>query len=235
MAVSGINDCLFCGRYVLQVPGWTTQVMAYRMLRSPWDADNAFMGDGSFHFSCLRTFAHRAEFRADALLMLTSGDHDIDVAVGGEVVTSRRPGMAFTEQVFSGEAGDLFRHVNSDSWVFLEKEGPWHFLEAKDLLELAEKDTLRMSSGGERALLPRRAEGHIEQWSFTTLLDFLQVRDLYQGVLDRLGPEYTFLNYGELAPKFLLEYTVKCTQPLPEELVRFIATYTYRPRSLDWE
>lgn len=235
MAVSGINSCFFCGRYVLQVPGWTTQVMAYRMLRSPWDADQPFLGDGVFHFSCLRAFEHRAQFRADARTMLTSGDHDIQVTVDGAPVTSRRPGMGFTEPVFSGESGELFRHVNTDSWVFLEKEGPWHFFEARDVLALTEKGSVRMDGGAERALLPRRPGGDVEQWSFAALLDFLGVRDLYQEVLDRLDPEYTFFGYSELAPKFLLEYSVECTQPLPGDLVGFLASYAYRPRSLDWE
>jgi len=34
--------------------------------------------------------------------------------------------MGFTEPVFSGDSGDLFRHVNIDSWVFIEKDGPLH-------------------------------------------------------------------------------------------------------------
>lgn len=235
VAVRGVNDCFICGRYVLQVPGWTTRVMAYRMLRSPWEADSSFLDDGALHFSCLRTFAHRDQFRADVVEMLTSGDHDIEISSGGRTLIVRRPGMAYTEQVFSGRSGGLFRHVNADSWVFVERAGPWHFLEAQDVTELARKGALRSSSGGERALLPARPGGPVNDWSFTELLDFLRVRDLYQGVLDRLGPEYTFLDYAELAPRFLLEYMVECIQPLPEELAGFLATYTYRPRALDWE
>lgn len=218
------DPCFMCGRYVLQVPGWTARVMAYRMLRSPWDADAAFLGDTALHFSCLRTFVHRDEFRADLVEMLTSADHDIEVLSEGHAVTARRPGMAFTERVFAGSSGEVFRHVNTDSWVFVEKDGPWHFLEAKDLKELAVSGTLRLSSGGEPALPPARPEGRVNDWPFATLLDFLRVRDLYQEVLDTLDPEYSVIAYTELPLRFLLEYLIACTQPLPEELARFAAT-----------
>jgi len=233
-SVGGVNDCLFCGRYVLQVPGWTSRVEGYQMLRSPWEGQEAFLV-GPFHFACLRASPHRERLRADLLLLLTHADHDIDVAVDGRTVTHRRPGMAFTETVFSGREGQFFRHVNTDSWVFVEREGPWHFLGPDDLRSLAEKGTLRLDSGGERALLPRRPESPVQDWSLPALLDFLAVRDLYSTVLDDLSPEYEFWSYGELAPKFLLEYSVTCDLRLPAEFVRFCADYAYRPRHLDWE
>jgi hypothetical protein len=67
------------------------------------------------------------------------------------------------------------------------------------------------------------------------LLDFLEVRDLYQDVLERLDPAYEFYEYAANPPKYHLDYSVECMQPLPADFVDFCADYTYRPRSLDWE
>jgi len=41
--VNDLNSCHFCGRYVLQVPGWTTHLESLPLLRSPWDAESSFL------------------------------------------------------------------------------------------------------------------------------------------------------------------------------------------------
>ncbi|MEW2522478.1 hypothetical protein [Actinacidiphila alni] len=232
--MTAFNACLFCGRYVLQVPGWTTLLKSYRMLRASWVPDEAFL-EGAFHHSCLRVSPHRHAFREDALLMLTRGDHDIEAEIDGKVLRHRRPGMAFTEPVYSGPSGDLFRHVNTDDWVFVEKSGPWHFLSAAEVRTLTADGVLRKSVETGPTRLPRDPGESVGDWSLPTLLDFLEVRDLYQEVLDRLDPEYTFYEYSALPPKFFLDYSVECVQPLPVDLVEFLGGYTYRSRSLDWE
>ncbi|MFF7194220.1 hypothetical protein ACIOC1_06035 [Streptomyces sp. NPDC088197] len=232
--MNGPNACQFCGRYVLQVPGWTTFVKSYRMLLAPWDPQEVFL-EGSFHHSCLRTSPYRREFRADALRQLTQGDHDVEVEFEGRTRQQRRPGMAFTEQVFFGASGELFRHANVDSWVFVEKDGPWHFLSADDVRTLAAGSPLRKSSEAGTTRLPSDPGESVAEWTLPELLDFLEVRDLYQEVLDRLEPEYTFWEFNAIAPKYFLDYSVDCVQPLPAELAAFCATYTYRARSLDWE
>jgi hypothetical protein len=38
-----------------------------------------------------------------------------------------------------------------------------------------------------------------------------------------------------MGPSSHVDYTVDCDRPVPQELIRFCSTYTYRPRSLDWE
>jgi hypothetical protein len=229
-----VTACLLCGRYVLQVPGWTMQIRAYDMLRSPWDENHPFLGDGALHFSCLRGSADRDWFRAETLEIYTSYDPSVTIEVEGKPEIMNRISKGYVEQVFSDSSGDLFRHVNTDDWVFIEKKGPLHFFEPEDISVIQRGEVLRQSAGG-MTRLPREPDSSLERWSLDQLLDFLGVTDLYQDVLDTLRPEYKFFEYGASNPKFVLTYSLDCDVLLPESLTRFLAGYSYRPRSDDWK
>jgi hypothetical protein len=230
-----VTACVLCGRYVLQVPGWTMQIRAYDMFRSPWDEDQVFLGDGALHFSCLRNSVHRDQFRADALELFTSYDHQVMIEVQGRPEAVNRIGKAFVEHVFSDNSGDLFRHANIDEWVFVEREGPLQFLGPEDIAMIQRGEVPRKSTGALTTLLPHAPNGPVERWPFSQLLEFLGITDLYQGALDRLRPEYECWEYADHNPKFFLDYSVDCDVRLPEALTRFLAGYSYRPRSDDWE
>lgn len=230
-----VTACVFCGRYVLQVPGWTIPIRAYYMFRSRWDQDRTFLGDGALHFSCLRNCIHRDWFRADAVELFTSYDHQVVIEVEGRPEAMSRIGKGFVEKVFSDGSGDLFRHANTDRWVFVEREGPLQFFDPEDIAKIQRGEVLRQSTGGCGTRLPREPGSPVERWSLDQLLAFLGVTDLYQDVLDMLHPEYQFLEYAAADPKFILAYSITCDVRLPEKLTRFLAGYSYRPRSDAWQ
>jgi len=113
----------------------------------------------------------------------------------GSVHTHRRIGMGFTEPVFSGDfRGPLSPCEHRQLGVHREGR-PLHFFDPKEMNSLGEDGAVRISGGG-ITMLPREPDSPIEQWSLRRLLDFLEVRDLYADVLDRLRPDYTFWEYG---------------------------------------
>jgi hypothetical protein len=80
-----------------------------------------------------------------------------------------------------------------------------------------------------RFILPSDLRHDIKSLDVRSLLDFLDVADLYPGLLERSDPELTVFDY--YAPKHLISYSLRNNIPLPSDAAEFLRDYatTYTP------
>ncbi|WP_413757562.1 hypothetical protein [Streptomyces sp. MMBL 11-3] len=222
-------SCVFCGEFVLHIPGWADSVPPYRLMRATWQEEHAFVV-GSLHFSCLRASPVRSEFAAEFARIATGHGREITYRVAGGTRTHTlvQPGLGYVEQVFRGETCAVHRSDTRDSWLVQEHDGPWYVLDRPQLEDVAQGRRPRLDPGAERIVLPRDPVADLAGVTLDELLDGLGVTDRYPG-LAAGEPEYEFWKY--FAPKRVLEYAVTAAPPLPAEAVAFLRGHAPGRRS----
>lgn len=226
------NSCTFCGRFVLEVEGWAESVEPYHRILATWD-DEATFFDGSYHFACLRSFDRRAEFRAELLSWICQTDHTIDIrGEDGQLHELPRIGLGYTAKIATIPSGEIYENNRFNRWVYAENDGPVHFLELDDVAALTRGTAVRGDQGGGKTLLPKDPGPVIAQWDLTELLDFLDIRDLYQ---DMLLPEYKFWRGSSKGSGYVLTYSLSCLRPIPADVGEFFVEYmsNYTPKRLE--
>ncbi|WP_040855436.1 hypothetical protein [Nocardia niigatensis] len=219
------NTCHFCGRFVLEVEGWAESIPPYHTILATWDDDATFF-TGSFHLECVRSFDRRAEFRQALVDWLTTTSrlvvvHDED----GQPHEISSTGLGYTEKVAELPDGEIYEDPRFNRWVFIEEAGPYHFLELRAVEALCTGERVRGDSGGTSAVLPKKPAANIESWNLPELLDFLEVRDLYQGLLDTLEPKYKFWEGGFGKAGYVQTYSLSAVRPIPNSVRDFFAQY----------
>ncbi|MFF5006031.1 hypothetical protein ACFY3G_24850 [Streptomyces phaeochromogenes] len=224
-------SCVFCGEFVLHIPGWASSVPSYRLMRATWQEDHAFVV-GSLHFSCLRASPARSEFAAEFAQIATGHGREITYQAAGETQTLIQPGLGYVEQIFRGDECAIHRSDTRDSWLVQEYAGPWYVLDRPQLEDIAQGKQPRLDPGVERIVLPGEPMANLADATLSELLDSLGVTDRYPG-LAAGEPEYEFWKY--FAPKRVLEYAVIATPPLPTEATTFLRGYApgYQPIDFD--
>ncbi|MGW4529514.1 hypothetical protein ACWEOI_01050 [Nocardia sp. NPDC004340] len=131
--------------------------------------------------------------------------------------------------------GDIYEDPRVNRWVFIEEAGPYHFLGLDAVEALGAGDRIRADGGGTSLILPTEPDPGIESWNLPELLDFLAVRDLYQGLLDHLEPTYKFWEGGVGRAGYILTYSLSAIRPLPSSIGNFFARYlpTYTSKRLE--
>ncbi|MRH89496.1 hypothetical protein GFY24_18935 [Nocardia sp. SYP-A9097] len=229
------NACHFCGRFVLEAEGWAESIPPYHTILATWDDDANFF-TGSFHLECVRTFENRGEVRRALVDWLTTTSrliviHDED----GQPHEISSTGLGYTEKVAELPDGEIYEDPRFNRWVFVEEAGPYHFLELEAAEALRAGDRVRGDSGGTSAVLPTEPDASIESWSLSELLDFLEVADLYQGLLDNLEPRYKFWEGGFSQAGYVLTYSLSAVRPIPDRVHDFFGRYLpdYAPKRLE--
>ena len=103
----GATSCWICGRFVLQIAGWTAYAESYRRLPV----------SGALHFSSLPEWERTAAFR-----------RALD-----EQLLAPPPGFGYAERVFVDGECAVYRNVAGERWLILSRRGPWFFLDAPQL------------------------------------------------------------------------------------------------------
>ncbi|MFE3954964.1 hypothetical protein ACFXPS_12340 [Nocardia sp. NPDC059091] len=219
------NICHFCGRFVLEAEGWAESIPPYHTILATWDDDANFF-TGPFHLGCIRGFERRGEFRQAMVDWLTTTNrlitvHDED----GQPHEISATGLGYTEKIAELPDGEIYEDPRFNRWVFIEEAGPYHFLELDAVEALRAGGRVRGDGGGTSAVLPAEPDPSIESWNLSELLDFLEVRDLYQGLLDDLEPKYKFWEGGLGRAGYILTYSLSAIRPLPGSVGDFFARY----------
>jgi hypothetical protein len=220
-------SCVFCGEFVLHIPGWAGSIPSYRLMRATWREEHAFVV-GSLHFSCLRASPVRSEFAAEFAQLATGHGREIAYQAGGESQTLVQPGLGYVEQIFRGDECAVHRSDTRDSRLVQEHAGPWYVLDRPQLEDVAQGRQPRLDPGAERIVLPGEPMENLADATLSELLDGLGVTDRYPG-LAAGEPEYEFWKY--FAPKRVLEYAVTAAPPLPAEAVAFLRDHAPGRRS----
>lgn len=227
-----VTSCRLCGRYVFPLSGWTEYLHSYRLMRAVWLPQRPHF-EGPLHFSCLRAADFRNAFREEfGEIALTSGQ-ELVVQADDEVHTLRRPGFGFIRKVFHGERCVIHRSAHSDTWIVLEHDGPWYFLNPVQLSAIAEGAPARSEASGDRTILPEQCADIARSASLPDLLERAGVLDLYEEALRTGDVEYEVFDY--YPPKRILEYSVENVLPIPQEAYDFLREYarTYEPIDFD--
>ncbi|MFD5321109.1 hypothetical protein [Streptomyces sp. NPDC127098] len=227
-----VTSCRICGKFVLQVPGWTTYVQSYWLLRADWSAESGFF-HGALHFSCLPGWEHEEAFRRELVEILIGRGRPITVeAEDGEHVLEQ-PGLYYSELVHQDGEWSIHRNTSTDRWLVLSRRGPWYFLDARQLGALAQGLPARADEGGERVRLPEGLDADAESATLAELLEALAIPDRYPGLLEHGSPDYRV--WGYFPKKRGLEYSVAVDLPLPRSAAEFLAGYAreYEPIRFD--
>ncbi|MFD0305368.1 hypothetical protein [Streptomyces sp. NPDC127119] len=224
-------SCVFCGEFVLHIPGWASDVPSYRLMRATWREEHAFLV-GSLHFSCLRASAVRSEFAAEFAGIATGHGREITFQAAGGAQTLVQPGLGYVEEIFRGDECAVHRSDTRDSWLVLEHAGPWYVLDRPQMEAIAQGKPPRLDPGVERIVLPGEPMAGLADATLAELLDSLGVTGRYPG-LAAGEPEYEFWKY--FAPKRVLEYAVIATPPLPAEAAAFLRDYAPGYRPIDYD
>lgn len=228
--------CHFCGRFVLDVQGWAESTQPYHQILSPWDDEQTFFDGASFHLSCLRSFDRRGEVRKEFIDWITQTRNLITVTgTDGLRHEIARTGLGYTDLIAELPSGTVYEDPRFNQWVFVEYAGPYHFLELKSAETLRRGEPLRGDTGVNSRVLPKDPGTKIEKWSLPELLDFLEVRDLYQQMLDTAAPEYHFYEGGHSRAGYVAEYSLSALRPIPEDVTSFFRQYLpeYVPKRLE--
>ncbi|MFE6862801.1 hypothetical protein [Nocardia sp. NPDC057668] len=229
-------SCHFCGRFVLEVEGWAESTQPYHQILAPWDDEATFFGGASYHLACLRSFDRHAEVRREFLAWITVTRDTISLmGTDGLQHESTRTGLGFTERVAVLASGEIYESPRFDRWVFVESAGPFHILDLERAETLGRGERLRGNDGVHSQLLPADPGKRIEKWDLPALLDFLQIRDLYQGLLDDYAPNYRFFEGGHSRAGYVADYSLSAYIPLPDDVTTFFAGYLrdYVPKRLE--
>ncbi|APB01543.1 hypothetical protein [Nocardia seriolae] len=229
------NACHFCGRFVLEAEGWAESIPPYHTILATWD-DESTVFNGSFHLGCVRNFERRGEFRQAIVDWLTTTNrlitvHDED----GQPHEISATGLGYTNKIAKLSDGEIYEDPRFNRWVFIEAAGPYHFLELEAAEALRAGQRVRGDGGGTSAVLPTEPAANIESWSLPELLGFLEIRDLYQELLDTLEPQYRFWEGGPGRAGYILTYSLSAVRPIPIGVGAFFDRYlqSYAPKRLE--
>ncbi|MEU4598318.1 hypothetical protein [Nocardia sp. NPDC023988] len=227
--------CRFCGRFVLEVDGWAESMQPYHQMRASWDENASFFW-GSFHLGCIRNFPERETFRREAAAWVSTVE-DVVLLRGGDGETHEVPrrGLGFTDLVARLPSGELYENPRFNEWAYVEESGPFHFIDMHRAEALGRGERVRGSAGGRSILLSKDPQVDVSTWDLVELLDFLDVRDLYQEMLDTLEPKYRYVDSGRNRFGLVLDYSLSCIQAYPSDLARFFGEYLsgYVPKRLE--
>ncbi|GAB2914906.1 hypothetical protein [Streptomyces mayteni] len=227
----GVTSCRICGRFVLQIPGWTTYVQSYWLLRAAWRTEPRFF-HGALHFSCLGEWEHKASFGEELADILTGRGRSITVEAEGAQHTLEQPGLYYSELIHRDQDCVIYRNTSTDRWLVLDRRGPWFFLDAEQLRALAQELPARAEGDGERVRIPEERDAVGEAEALPELLDSLGVLDRYPGLLEHGAPDYQFWGYHP--KKRVLEFSVAVNLPLPVSATKFLAGYARDYEPLDF-
>ncbi|MEV6317395.1 hypothetical protein [Streptomyces sp. NPDC051776] len=227
-----LTSCLFCGQFVLQIPGWTSSIPSYRLMRAAWEPQHRFV-EGSLHFSCLRRSDVRHEFRSEFHSIATGHGREITFESAGQEHTLEQPGLGYTKSLFTGTQCEIYRSEVTDSWLVLEQAGPWFLLDANQLKEIGEGRPARSGGDVERIALPKDPGPELASASLSELLEYLRLDAVHKGLEDEAEAEYEFWDY--YAPKRILEYSLETSLPLPREAVEFLKDYLHRYEPINFD
>ncbi|MBL1075188.1 hypothetical protein JK358_12375 [Nocardia sp. 2] len=220
---------------MLEVEGWAESIPPYHEILAPWDGERTFF-NGAFHFSCVRAFDRRSEFRQSIVDWLTTTERLLTVrGTDGVDHEISRPGLGYTDRIADLPSGQVYEDPRFNQWVFVEWAGPCHFVKMKAAETLGHGGTVRGDDGGRMTVLPTAPGPGIAKWALPRLLDFLDVRDLYQDLVDDLQPEYEFWDGGPGKAGYVLEYSLSAIRPIPEDVIGFFSEYIpeYIPKRLE--
>ncbi|WP_278265757.1 hypothetical protein [Nocardia sp. AG03] len=235
MVIDDEDACRFCGRFVLEVDGWAESLPPYHQMRASWQ-ENANYFWGSYHLGCVRKFPERDTFRREAAIWISTIEDVVPIRGGdGQVRDLPRRGLGYTNRVASLPSGEVYESPRFDEWAYVEAAGPFHFLDRERARALARGERVRGSDGGRSVVSSGDPGVDIARWDLVELLDFLDVRDLYQEMLDTLEPRYHYVGSGRNRFGLVLDYALSCVQAYPSDLVDFFGRYLvdYVPKRLE--
>ncbi|MDT0347641.1 hypothetical protein [Streptomyces litchfieldiae] len=218
-----VTKCRICGEFVLQIPGWTTFIPSYWLLRATWDPDHQFLA-GALHFSCLKQWKHRDAFLREATDILIGRGRTITVEAEGTEHVLEQPGVFFSERIFRDAECAIYRNTSTDRWLVLSEDGPWIVLDRQQLSFLGRGRPARAEEGGERVALPDDPGPAIETATLPELLVFLGSRSRYPA-LEHGAPDYQRWRF--VPRKRVLEYSVGIDLSLPASATEFLAGYSH--------
>ncbi|WP_181699442.1 hypothetical protein [Nocardia sp. GTS18] len=227
--------CRFCGRFVLEVEGWAEVIQPYHQIRASWDANTNFFW-GSFHLGCIRNFPERAMFRREAATWISTVEDLVQIRGSDGVLREvPRRGLGYTDLLAQLPSGVIYENPRFNEWAYVEESGPLHFIDMNRAQALGRSERVRGSDGGRSVLLSGDPQVDVSNWDLPELLDFLDVRDLYQDMLDTLEPRYHYLDSGRNRFGLVLDYSLSCIQPYPPDLAHFFGEYLagYVPKRLE--
>ncbi|WP_433562652.1 hypothetical protein ACQP1O_35095 [Nocardia sp. CA-151230] len=222
------HACQFCGRYVLEVEGWAESLKPGHKVLVPWDDDPSVF-HGFYHWSCVRASEFGPKFRTELLNWVCQKDQLITVrGEDGLLHDTVRTGLGYTRHLATVGGGDIYESPRFDRWVFAETAGPVHFLDIDQARVLSEGKPLRGNNGGRHAFLPEDPGDVVAGWGLAEVLDFLQVRDVYQDMIDRFAPEYSFWRGSPKGSSYILVYSLSAMRPVPSDIAEFFQNYLQR-------
>ncbi|MFD3507567.1 hypothetical protein [Nocardia sp. NPDC058666] len=227
--------CRFCGRYVLEVDGWAESLQPYHQMRASWDVNASFFR-GSYHLACVRNFSERDTFRSEAATWISTVEDVVTLRRGdGETYDVQRRGLGFIDAVALLPSGNVYENPRFNRWAYVENAGPFYFIDMNEAEALGRGERVRGRSGGMSRLLSKDPQVDISEWDLQRLLEFLEVRDLYQEMLDTREPEYQYLRSGRNRAGFVLTYSLSCVQEFPVDVSDFFGEYlsTYVRKRLE--
>lgn len=224
------TSCRICRTFVLQIPGWTTYIPSYWLLRAAWDPGRQFF-EGPLHFSCLAQWEHREVFQQEVAGILTGPGRALTFE--GTEFTMNQPGYFYGELLHQDADCAIYRHTTTDRWLMLTAQAAWETLGPRELHALSREDPARVESGVDRVALPEGSGPDIEFATLPELLDLLGSRDRYPSLLESGSPGYR--SWGYYPRKRILEYSIDIDLPLPASAVDFLRGYahSYAPLSFD--
>jgi hypothetical protein len=215
------EDCRICGRLVLPVTGWTTEIPAERNLVVNWRTGPAEFA-GRLHHACLRSWEHRAAYRDALETLLRCGDITLSYEVGGRRRQARQRGFHYPDEIFAGGTCQILQSDRSDSWMVLSEDGTLHCVSYPLLQRIAAGKPAQVAATVERSRLNVVPTGTVEADTWPVLLDHLDLTDRYAGTLDA-GTTYSYVGFDPIDTT--LEYAIATTLPLPAEAVSFLRDY----------
>lgn len=228
------EDCRICGRLVLPVAGWAIEIPAHRHLVVNWRTGAAEFA-GRLHYSCLRSWEHRAEFRDALEVLLRRGDITIAYPVAGRPHQVRQRGFHYPDEIFSGETCQVLQSDRSDCWVVLERDGAAHQVTYAGLQRIAAGLPARGVDGIDRTRLNVVPSASVPAETWPGLLERLGITDRYAGTV-AVDTTYTCIGFDPVDT--VLTYSVGTALPLPREAVTFLRGYADEYLTIDadvWE
>lgn len=208
--------CAFCGRFVLDMDGWTQFLTVSRGLElAAPDGSAGTRLSGHLHHSCLRASPQRTLFREAFLQLATTSGHD---------PLTGRQGWQYEVPLHEGPESSVYFAERTGQFLVVEHAGPWY------VMTRAERDTLRDTgellgrSGVWTGVLPQAVDNGprpVQSRPLPELLDGLGVLDLYEEALRPGALRYSPYEY--FPDRRILNYSLSVPVPLPADARAFLA------------
>ncbi|MYV98529.1 hypothetical protein [Streptomyces sp. SID3343] len=218
------GSCAICDRQLFPVPMWVGMVPPLWNVLATWKSAPSFFS-GELHFSCLRTWPHRRNLRAELIDVLTTESHSIAITVPDidDPYIVHRRSFGFEHMMHDGQTCQIFGAAHTRALLVIENDGPWFFLSDSQRTAVENGDEWQSEPVVEEVFLREPIAGDISGMNFGQVVDAAGVGDFYGGPDGWRSIDYEFLAFD--VEKRILTYSVATGTGLPQEAAHIIGEW----------